>query len=69
MTAMMSEPWPLVRIFSDHVLLLPQAHLGNLSDLVDVRYQVSNLAHRGAKSIDRCLSSSSCLVVSVIAVW
>jgi hypothetical protein len=36
---------------------------------VDVPYCAPNLAHRGGKSIDRYLGSSSCLAFSVIAVW
>jgi hypothetical protein len=68
MTVMVSMPCPPIRIFSDHVLSLPRVRLGNLRGLVDVRYQASSLAHRGAKSIDRHFGSSSCLAPSVIAV-
>jgi hypothetical protein len=69
MTAMVNAPWPPVRVLSDPVLPSPQVRLGNPRELVDVKYQASNLAHRAAKSIERRLGSSSCFVLSVIAGW
>jgi hypothetical protein len=66
-TAMVSVSLPPIRIFLNQVLPSPQTLLENPRDLVNVRYQASNLAHKGAKSIDRRLGSSLCLTLSVIA--
>jgi hypothetical protein len=68
MTAMLNVSWQPIEIFSDHILPSPQVRLRNPRELVDVSYQASNLAHRGAKSRDRHPGGSLCFALSVIAV-